>query len=385
MSNSPLPTTLAKVHPLADQVGGHAGVQTTEDDSLLLKPALPREIHFYQLITAAGDDDPLSKLRKWTPKFLGVLKLEGKLKDPDGNGDGNLEIVPASSTIALEEKDMSIPLCSFCACSHSYLIEHNVKLGTVLYDEDAPPDKKARMIKTAHNTTSGETGLRLTGFQVYSNDSPKPIVTHKSYGKSIKKEQLLEGIEMFFPVSSAPYPSPPNPLETSDPGISEPHPGLPPLLLHRVLTTLKADLEELKATLSNIEMRMIGGSILIVYEGDWARASKVFSTPSGTGTTEEEEEDDDDDEVEVEIDENGQIVLESIPDEAMDEDEDEKGAPLCSLSLIDFAHTRLTEGQGADEGVLKGIQTIIDLVRQRREKVAAMLPREGQSLPDIEP
>jgi inositol-polyphosphate multikinase len=42
----------------------------------------------------------------------------------------------------------------------------DVKLGTVLYDKDAPPEKKARMIKAAHNTTSEETGVRLTGFQV---------------------------------------------------------------------------------------------------------------------------------------------------------------------------------------------------------------------------
>lgn len=42
----------------------------------------------------------------------------------------------------------------------------DVKLGTVLYDQDAPPEKQARMIKVAHNTTSGETGVRFTGFQV---------------------------------------------------------------------------------------------------------------------------------------------------------------------------------------------------------------------------
>jgi len=200
--------------------------------------------------------------------------------------------------------------------------------------------------------------------QVYGNDSPNPITTPKSYGRSITKEQLPEGIEMFFPVPLAPYPAS---------GVSESHPGLPPLLLHRVLTTLEANLEELKTAISNIEMRMVGGSILIVYEGDWERASKALSTPSGALTTEEE--DSDDDEVEVEIDENGQIILESIPDEVMDEEEEHQ-APLCSLSLIDFAHTRLTKGQGADEGVLKGIQTMIDLVRQRRENVAAMLPRE---------
>jgi hypothetical protein len=44
----------------------------------------------------------------------------------------------------------------------------DVKLGTVLYDDTAPPDKVARMEKAARNTTSFETGVRLTGFQVLS-------------------------------------------------------------------------------------------------------------------------------------------------------------------------------------------------------------------------
>jgi len=42
----------------------------------------------------------------------------------------------------------------------------DVKLGTVLYDETASPDKVARMEKAARATTSFETGVRLTGFQV---------------------------------------------------------------------------------------------------------------------------------------------------------------------------------------------------------------------------
>lgn len=215
--------------------------------------------------------------------------------------------------------------------------------------------------------------------QVYSNHSPNPITTPKSYGRSITKEQLPEGIERFFPVSLAHYPTPPNPRETSDPKVSEPHPGLPPFLLHRVLTTLESDLEGLKAAVSNIEMRMVGGSILIIYEGDWDRASKVLSTPSRTGPMEKDDDEEQEEEIEVEIDENGQVVLESIPNEVMDEEEEEEEeqAPLCSLSLIDFAHTRFTKGQGADEGVLKGIQTVIDLVRQRRDKVAAILPKDG--------
>ena len=52
--------------------------------------------------------------------------------------------------------------------SHSFLKPNilDVKLGTVLYDDSASADKRARMEKTARETTSLETGVRLTGFQV---------------------------------------------------------------------------------------------------------------------------------------------------------------------------------------------------------------------------
>lgn len=36
----------------------------------------------------------------------------------------------------------------------------------MLYDESATPEKVARMQKVAQETTSFETGVRLTGFQV---------------------------------------------------------------------------------------------------------------------------------------------------------------------------------------------------------------------------
>jgi 1D-myo-inositol-tetrakisphosphate 5-kinase/inositol-polyphosphate multikinase len=42
----------------------------------------------------------------------------------------------------------------------------DIKLGTVLYDDAANEDKVQRMLKTARETTSLETGVRLTGFQV---------------------------------------------------------------------------------------------------------------------------------------------------------------------------------------------------------------------------
>ena len=111
----------------------------------------------------------------------------------------------------------------------------DIKLGTVLYDEAASPEKVARMQKAARETTSLETGIRLTGFQVssfsfvsefclekafffftlaswnqiYDNVTRQHVRIPKSYGKSIKAAQLGEGIAKFFPVGS-PTPNSPD-------------------------------------------------------------------------------------------------------------------------------------------------------------------------------
>lgn len=64
-----------------------------------------------------------------------------------------------------------------CTATHSIVLENishkfvkpnimDIKLGTVLYERDASPEKRARMEKAARETTSLETGVRLTGFQV---------------------------------------------------------------------------------------------------------------------------------------------------------------------------------------------------------------------------
>lgn len=47
----------------------------------------------------------------------------------------------------------------------------DVKIGTVLYSEDATEEKKKRMEEQAKTTTTWETGVRLTGCQVSFNES----------------------------------------------------------------------------------------------------------------------------------------------------------------------------------------------------------------------
>ena len=172
--------TLPPTTPLSQQVGGHAGVHVTEDESLLLKPALPREISFYQLARDIADPATgLHALKPWIPKFFGLLNFEGKLADPVAD----LELGTAPAIIPAADAEApsmsSDPRNATTPQTHAQMLVLqnllygyrkpcvlDVKLGTVLYDEDTPEEKKARMIKKAAESTSLQTGIRLTGFQV---------------------------------------------------------------------------------------------------------------------------------------------------------------------------------------------------------------------------
>ena len=162
--------TLPPTTALAAQVGGHAGVQITEDGSLLLKPALAAEVAFYQLVRDGANASTvptsgLSLLLPWIPKFIGLLSLEGRIEDADDGDEPSgsaHQIVPATGTNAPKQTLVLDNL------THGFTKPCilDVKLGTVLYGEDASPEKKQRMIRTAEQTTSLTTGVRLTGFQV---------------------------------------------------------------------------------------------------------------------------------------------------------------------------------------------------------------------------
>ncbi|KAG6901705.1 hypothetical protein C0995_008926 [Termitomyces sp. Mi166 len=312
--------------PLSSQVGGHAGVLATEDGSLIIKPVLPLELQFYQALRQNSDLEPL---RPFIPNFIGTLKLEGELDEKKSAVEGNIRVIPTNS-IVLE--NISSPFLK------PNILD--VKLGTVLYDETASPEKVERMINTAKNTTSLETGTRLTGFQVkpyrtspigvYDNVTNLAVNTPKDYGKSIKPADLRDGISRFFPVGS-------HITQESDGG-SKSSSGLPIDTLLPILHGLREDIAEIKDVYGGLEMRMVGGSLLIVYEADWTRAKEALQRL-------EEQEDD-----------------ESEGDE--DEEDNSIGPPYV-VKLIDFAHTRLTPGQGPDEGVLLGMSTLLRLIDGR--------------------
>jgi 1D-myo-inositol-tetrakisphosphate 5-kinase/inositol-polyphosphate multikinase len=76
-----------------------------------------------------------------------------------------------------------------------------------------------------------------------------------------------------------------------------------------------------------------------------SQPSSDHQTTNHQDTDEEEEEED----------------AERIPDA----DAHERAARPFTIRLIDFAHTRLADGEGPDEGVLLGLQTVKELIRGR--------------------
>ncbi|EMD34283.1 hypothetical protein CERSUDRAFT_117164 [Gelatoporia subvermispora B] len=350
--------------PIAHQVAGHAGFLNQVEDSdgsLLVKFAHIKEVLFYQTIVA---DDALAPLRPIVPAFLGTLKLEGQLAETGDTGEPAritpVEGIPQREFIVLENLTYRFDKPNVL----------DVKLGTILYDEDATPEKRARMEAAARATTSGETGMRLTGFQVYDLAATKPIITTKEYSKLLKSAELPQGVARFFPLTTDTVPPEPSQTAASQVTASQTTTsstvgtsgtGLPADILLPILQNIREDVEEIRDRVAEVHVRMRSASLLVIYEADWERAREGLRLLEEAISKGEQPEDED-----YEEDEN--------EDEASG-DEDEQRPPLpYTVKLIDFAHSTPVPGQGPDEGVLKGLATFMELLDGRIEQVQKHMP-----------
>lgn len=218
------------------------------------------------------------------------------------------------------------------------------KLGKQLWDEDAPQEKRERMIKNAAGTTIASKGLRLAGCrvsglkplaqsrfnfsQIYDAQAGDYVATSKDYGKTIREDQLGEALRKCFPDH------------------------LPTELLLNVLRTVKSLLHGYRSEVQTIEWRLRGSSILIVYEGDPERLEAALQQESANeNSTPLEGEDDSDDD---------------------SEDEVEDFQPAVLLKAVDFAHAWDFRGQGPDEGYNEGLANLMALVEARLQEVEAV-------------
>lgn len=100
-------TTGSAAHTLSSQVGGHAGVLSSDDGSLIIKPCLHLEREFYDDLAAssaasvladrgvqdAPASSPFESLRPWVPKYYGTLRLEGRARQLEDGGETVIEEV----------------------------------------------------------------------------------------------------------------------------------------------------------------------------------------------------------------------------------------------------------------------------------------------------
>jgi len=345
-----MPTALAHSSPRSPpfKVIGHAGMRTTTDGALIIKPAFPTELQFYETLS---HDHTLAPLRPYVPRFLGTLATtpttddEGYFDLSAGTANSSdIPIPPGRTEILVLEN-----LCNEFVKPNTL----DVKLGTVFHDDSTDPDKVLRMEKTARETTSLGTGVRLTEFQVYDNRTSLPICTPKSYGKAIKVAELPEGIARFFPVYN-------NNNATSLPRSTSC--GLPRSTLVPILRGIRDTVARLRDVYAALELRIIGGSLLIMYEADWcqaeegvkrlAKSSNQSQTRQGNGQTPED----------------GVIVDTDV--EGNDDISHTRRPPFL-VRLVDFAHTRMEPGIGPDEGVLMGLDTTLKLLDGRIQQLVS--------------
>ena len=87
---------------------------------------------------------------------------------------------------------------------------------------------------------------------------------------------------------------------------------------------------------------MVGGSFLIMYEADLERSRQGIALLAEGEVGEDEDE-----------------------DEEEEEEENTKPGPAFLVKLIDFAHTKMAPGEGPDEEVLVGMDTVLRLLDGR--------------------
>ncbi|KAE8214716.1 hypothetical protein CF327_g1904 [Tilletia walkeri] len=333
------------------QVAGHPyTVFRTRGGQVVVKRSLPAEIlfyykHFTQDPTLAPE--PGQGLSELTPRCHGAVTLSEaddlKNKDKSKLPDSVIKTSPLlpklldlSPPLLVDNDPSSSPANALVLENilHGFVSPNvlDIKLGTQLWDENSTPEKKERMIKAAESCTSAQFGIRLTGWQTWDEAKQESFSVSKLFGKNIlTKDELELGARIFFcsprptvdtdkynQIVSGSEPVAENPIDSL--------PSLPGQLVHRVVSQgLAPQLQQIYELVKNMEWRVRGGSVLLVFEGNQEALERKLNDPSGDPSA------------------------------------------YCKARLIDFAHATFVPGQGPDEGYVQGLQTSMALL----EHVAA--------------
>ncbi|KAF3483133.1 inositol polyphosphate multikinase [Arthroderma uncinatum] len=369
---------------------GHEGVRCDESGGLIAKPCTEKEILFYE----SGANHPA--FQRYMPTFIGSLTAgapQGALDLSTANAEAPLLVASAETSkdnsslpLELATTKASIPISRPAKKPEepwvpsggkkldtglSIVLENitdgfvrpsvlDVKLGARLWDDDAVPDKRAKLDKVASETTSGSLGFRIAGMKTWAGEgkdikqlesdidisadhlpstssekvkSKSKVIESegyrrfdKWYGRGFNEHNVKQGFETFLASAKA------GKIDRSA----------------FVAGRVAAELRSIQSVLESEESRMYSASVLIVYEGDpeaFERALEMESKEAAnseslsTRTAGHGGDDDDDDEDE-------------------EEEEEEDTPKVHDIRLIDFAHASWTPGQGPDENLLRGLRNV---------------------------
>lgn len=346
---------------LKHKAAGHDGTMTDEDGTLIFKPMNEQELKFYDQIYQYHIMHSLESksvpLISWMPTYMGKLdegqNLPKNLMTLNQNPDDKVTVITDGSDIHLETNKISEQELNNSAstANKKYLVLENllngfkkpnvmdIKLGKILYDENATEEKKLRLQLVSKTTTSGSLGFRICGMKIQKNRScsqldekhfsaevdpetnEEYIFVNKFLGRTRNDSNVSDAIKLYFDNDN--------------------------LTKERKLKLFKmfhSRLQHFYNTLLNYEIRLISSSLLFVYEGD----PNVWDSKN-------------DEDLII----NDTYFGDSDSDDDSDSDNDDprgrKVLPLSTMSLIDFAHSKCTPGQGYDENVIVGVESLINV------------------------
>lgn len=450
-------------------VAGHAGTMCDLDGELFVKPCHQHEIDFYE---SAENEHP--DFYRWMPQHFGTLHLNAATEIADLNQQlgpavaGLMtehlkeEVVefahtslatdsPASATSATstpapatpaepagdpaKQQQQSPALVNIASpwapgrntklkTETSIVLDNaaygfrapnimDCKLGTRLWADDAPAEKKKRFDAIAAETTHRSHGFRVAGMRTYMGSADPAKLDAEGYRKydkdwgrvTVRPHNIVESMRHF---------------------IFNPAAGVADEDARFVCDLFLEDLKEVERMLLREESRMYSASLLFVVEGDGealalaireAKAAAAAAAAAAVVVVAEQENggrlrkaaktseaqkcpnfsstrvdsgigmgDDDLEEhtegVKVSVAEllaGGGAIDHDSDDSDNDADSDDdhggggkrpKERKIYSLRLIDFAHAEWVPGQGPDENVLFGIRSLIDIFRQMAQSPA---------------
>ncbi|KAK9456578.1 inositol polyphosphate kinase-domain-containing protein [Dipodascopsis uninucleata] len=230
---------------LDSKVAGHDGVLQDASGALVIKPAVPAEIEFYETL-------PLHpEFSACAPRMYGKLEMAATQNSVDLTKDAKSAIVIENVTAGFRKPSII-----------------DVKLGRQLWDENAPEEKRKRLDEVAAVTTSGSLAMRIAGMKVWEPSKQEYLIYDKNYGRIFSAENVITGIGAFVPASVK----------------SEQRMDI----IKRII----GGLQKIQDAFEIEECRMYSASILIVYEGDGNAYDEglLEEEKSNDNTKEEEEE-----------------------------------------------------------------------------------------------